>query len=410
VSELLNDAKRKKETLKHMIQQLHEGKAPDAVKGQLVRLLGSVPYNDVVEVEQELIAEGLPEEEVIKLCDIHTQALGGALDHSQAKTAPPGHPADTFIEENRALQWETKGLNKLYDLISESADQYDLKEILTEIAERFNALMDVEVHYQRKENLLFPFLEKHDITGPPTVMWGKHDETRQFLKNVLEVLSDRDSISADKMPELAETIFKPASTAIDDMIFKEEQILLPMSLDVVSDEEWYEIYQQSPEIGFCLFDPKESWKPEGIADDAVAAPSGGRVLFPSGSLTVAELTGILNTVPVDMTFVDKDDRVRFFTQGKERIFTRNRAILGRKIQQCHPMSSVHVVEKILDDFKSGKEEKAAFWIEMKGQFIHIEYFAIRDENGEYLGTLEVSQDLTEKRKLEGEQRLLDYSN
>jgi len=294
-------------------------------------------------------------------------------------------------------------------LISNSSEKYDLAETLTEIAERFNSLMDVEVHYQRKENLLFPYLEKHDITGPSTVMWGKHDETRKFLKEVLAILADKENITVEKMPDLVESTFKPASTAIDDMVFKEEQILMPMSLDVLSDAEWYEIYRQSPEIGFCLFDPQVSWKPEGILEEVVQSDASGRVLFPSGSLSVAELTGILNTIPVDMTFVDKDDRVRFFTQGKERIFARNRAIIGRKVQQCHPMSSVDVVEKILDDFKSGKQETAAFWIEIRGQFIHIEYFAVKDENGDYLGTLEVSQDLTEKRKLEGEQRLLDYT-
>ena len=392
-----------------MILQLHEGKAPDEIRGQLVRLLGSVPYNDVVEVEQELIAEGLPEEEVIKLCDIHSQALHGTLDLSQAKTAPPGHPADTFIEENRALQWEIKGLNKLYELISESTTQAELLEILIEIKERFNALMDVEVHYSRKENLLFPFLEKHEITGPSTVMWGKHDQTRDLLKKVMEALAKLDRITPEQMPDLVENVLKPTSAGIDEMIFKEEQILLPMSLDNLSDTEWYEIYQQSPEIGFCLFDPAHTWKPENLPDETMETDVKGRVLFPSGSLSAAELTGILNTVPVDMTFVDKDDRVRFFTQGKERIFTRNRAIIGRKVQQCHPMSSVDVVEKILDDFKSGKEEQAAFWIEMNERFIHIEYFAVKDETGDYLGCLEVSQDLTEKRKLEGQQRLLDYS-
>jgi hypothetical protein len=116
----------------------------------------------------------------------------------------------------------------------------------------------------------------------------------------------------------------------------------------------------------------------------------------------------LNTIPFDMTFVDKDDNVRFFTQGKERIFSRSRAILGRKVQYCHPPSSVHIVEKILDDFRSGKRDLARFWITLRGKFIVIEYYALRGEHGEYLGTLEVSQDLTEKRALEGERRLLKY--
>ena len=202
---------------------------------------------------------------------------------------------------------------------------------------------------------------------------------------------------------------KPASNAVNEMIYKEEEILFPMSLDKLTDAEWYEIYQQSIEIGFCLYDPTDKWKPEGIMLDEKSVADSGRIQLPSGSFNIPELTAVLNTIPFDLTFVDKDDTVRFFTQGKERIFARNRAILGRQVQLCHPPSSVHIVEQILDDFKSGKQDQAAFWINMGGKFIHIEYFAMRDEAGNYLGTMEVSQDLTEKRQLQGEQRLLSYS-
>ena len=182
-----------------------------------------------------------------------------------------------------------------------------------------------------------------------------------------------------------------------------------MSLDKLTEQEWYEIYKQSVEIGFCLFDPTDKWYPKDVVIKTEDIEKDSRIQLPSGTMNVTELTTILNTIPFDLTFVDKDDSVRFFTQGKERIFARNRAILGRKVQRCHPPSSVHIVEQILNDFKSGKQDQAAFWINMGGRFIHIEYFALRDENSNYLGTLEVSQDLTEKRKLQGEQRLLSYS-
>jgi DUF438 domain-containing protein len=188
MSELINSAQKRKELLKHMILQLHDGTAPEAVKKQLVKLLGKVPYNDVVEVEQELISEGLPQEEVLKLCDIHTQALDGLLDHSEAKTAPPGHPVHTFKEENRALRKEIQALERLYEDIRNAQSDDALKVLFDEIHQHINALMDVEKHYLRKENLLFPFLEKHGVTGPPTVMWGKHDETRELLKGAIEAL------------------------------------------------------------------------------------------------------------------------------------------------------------------------------------------------------------------------------
>jgi DUF438 domain-containing protein len=408
MSELIDNAQKRRDLLKHMILQLHKGEAPEAVKTQLVRLLGKVPYDEVVLVEQELISEGLPSEEVLELCDIHTAALEGQISQDGAKTAPPGHPVHTFKEENRALQWEIKSLGKLYEEVAKSTDAAKLSDALTQIRGRFNSLTDVEKHYQRKENLLFPFLEKHGVTGPPAVMWGKHDETRELLKAAIESLEKADEMDSDSAVTVMDLVLKPASKSVEEMIYKEEEILLPMSLDTLTEGEWYSVYKQSIEIGFCLYDPTDEWKPEKITEDAAKSIASERIQLPSGSMTPDELSAILNTIPFDLTFVDKDDTVRYFTQGRERIFARTRAILGRKVQLCHPPGSVHIVQKIIDDFRTGKQDRAPFWINLKGRFIHIEYFALRDKEGSYLGTLEVSQDLTDKRALEGEQRLLSY--
>ncbi len=409
MSELINNNQKRKDLLKHMIRQLHEGVAPEAVRKQLISLLGQVPYNDVVTVEQELINEGFPQEAILKLCDIHSLALKGTLDHTGAKTAPAGHPVDTFIQENRALQLEAAAINELFTEIRGMKAASDASVQLMEVRKHLNNLMDVDKHYVRKENLLFPFLEKHEITGPPAVMWGKHDETRALLKGAIETLQSTPQITAEEANSVIDLIIKPAVQSVEEMIYKEEEILFPMCLDTLSDNQWYAIYKQSPEIGFCLYDPTDKWEPAGVTDQPEKDIELEKISLPSGSLTIPELNALLNTIPFDLTFVDKDDTVRYFTQGAERIFARNRAILGRKVQLCHPPSSVHIVQRILDDFHAGRQDKAAFWINMGGRFIHIEYFALRDENGGYLGTLEVSQDLTAKRKLEGEQRLLDYS-
>jgi DUF438 domain-containing protein len=409
MSELIDNVQKKKDLLKHMILQLHDGQAPDAVRTQLARLMGEVPYEIVVEVEQELMSDGLPMEEVLNLCDIHTAALRGQISHAGAKTAPAGHPVHTFKEENKALTWEIELLDKLFDEVAHLGDEDSAGELMSQIQLRFNALADVEKHYLRKENLLFPHLERHGITGPSTVMWAKHDETRELLKAGLEALGEALNSNAGEARSVIDLVLQPVRKSIEEMIAKEEEILFPMSLDTLSDAEWHAVNQQSPEIGFCLYDPTEDWRPETITEGLETAREEERIRLPSGSLTPTELNKILNSIPFDLTFVDKDDRVRYFTQGRERIFSRSRAILGRKVQMCHPPSSVHIVQQILDDFHAGRESRAPFWIHLRGRFIHIEYFALRDDDGSYLGTLEVSQDLTEKRSLEGDQRLLSYA-
>lgn len=408
MSELINNSQDRKELLKHMILQLHEGVAPEAVRARLIELMSKVPYGLVVEVEQELISEGLPEKEVLRLCDIHTQALEGHIDFSGMKIVPPGHPVDTFKQENVELKKVVHKLDGLYKEYQPNLTDFEFEKYLNALKTHFNSLSDVDKHYRRKENLLFPFLEKYGITGPPTVMWGKHDETRDFLKKAFQAINSPGEFDRESFDKVIIDDLKPASKAITDMIMKEEEILFPMTLDKLSESDWYEIHKQTPEIGFCLYDPPFDWKPDNINMIEDSRDSSDAVVLPSGRFEQQELLAILNTMPFDVTFVDRNDKVKYFSQGKERIFDRNRAILGRDVRMCHPPSSVHVVDQIIGDFKSGKADSAPFWINLNGKFIHIEYFALRNEKGEYLGTLEVSQDLTEKRSLAGDQRLLSY--
>ena len=409
MSELINNSEKRKELLKRMILKLHAGESPDEARKELISLLKGIPYGEVVEVEQELINEGaLTEQEVLKFCDIHTLALEGHIDLSSMKIVPPGHPVDTFKKENQELLKVISELEGLYKRVSGLKDNAGVSSFFLEIKSLFNSLTDVEKHYQRKENLLFPYLEKYGITGPPTVMWGKHDEIRELLKAAMEVLEARDEISAEEAGTVVDLVLRPASNAIRDMVGKEEQILLPMSTDRLTETEWYEIYKQTLEYGFCLYDPDVEWKPD-LEESTEREDTDKDVIhLDSGSFTKKELNAILNALPVDMTFVNKDEKVKYFSQAKDRIFARSRAILNRDVKMCHPPSSVGIVEQILDDFKTGRENSAPFWIQMKGKFIHIEYFALHDEQGNFLGTLEVSQDLTEKRSLQGEQRILSY--
>lgn len=409
MSELINNSEKRKELLKRMILKLHAGESVDEVRKELITMLKNIPYGEVVEVEQQLINEGaLSNEEVLKFCDLHTQALDGHIDLSGMRIVPPGHPVDTFKRENAELRKVAEQLETQYKRIDTLKSEQEIPTFFMEMKSLFNSLMDVDKHYVRKENLLFPYLERYGITGPPKVMWGKHDEIRELLKASIELLGSPEGFTLEDAETAVKMILQPASAAVADMTMKEDQILLPMSYDKLTELEWYEIYKQTLEIGFCLYDPDVEWKPEHAEAEMTESQDSDLIRLPSGSFTKAELQAILNILPVDMTFVDKNEKVRYFSQGKERIFQRSRAILNRDVKLCHPPSSVHIVEQIQEDFRSGKEDHAPFWIQMKEKFIYIEYYALRNENGNFLGTLEVSQDLTERRALEGEQRILSY--
>jgi hypothetical protein len=334
--------------------------------------------------------------------------LDGHIDQSGAKSIPAGHPVDTFKKENLELEKVITELEQSFSKVNHIKET-DVKQWLIKVHSHLNSLMDVDKHYRRKEYLVFPFLEKYEITGPPKVMWGKHDEIRALLKASIEAVSTEGTVTPDEVATITELVLLPAVKGISDMISKEEEILLPMCMDKLTDQDWYSVYQQTNEFGYCLFDPQVEWKPEGIAISEVTYNTGNKIQLSTGSFNPDELETLFRTLPIDITFVDKDDKVKFFSLGPDRIFTRNRAIIGRDVRMCHPPSSVHVVEQILSDFKSGKESSAAFWISMQGRFIYIEYFALRDRNNLYQGTIEFTQDLTKLRKLEGEQRLLSYS-
>ena len=268
--------------------------------------------------------------------------------------------------------------------------------------------MDIEKHYQRKEHAFFSKLERHGITGPSKVMWGKDDEVRALLKELGRALREQGA-SAGEWKLVADTLAETALSAVEEMFYKEEQILLPMCLDAFTEDDWAEIWASSPKYGWCLVEPREGYRPApALVPDGLRLPSAEAIMLPTGNLSLDQLTAIFSTLPVDLTFVDADDRVRFFSEGPDRMFARSKAIIGRKVQHCHPPRSVSVVDRILSDFREGRQKVAEFWIEFHGRFAHIRYFAVHDSEGRYAGTLEVTQDVTHIRQLQGERRLLEY--
>lgn len=412
MSELINNRQKRIETMKTLIRQLHQGMAEDRVRKQLEDLLDVADYNDVFVMEVQLIQEGIPAEVVQDLCDTHTRVLKKHLDLQETPLTTPGHPVHTFLEENKELSRITLLVRGMISEIEGLNGNEDATTIMGNIHQQLNNLMDVEKHYRRKENLLFPYFEKKNLPGPPAVMWGKHDEVRTLLKATLEGFQEVNSYLASEASAFNLFSTTLVLNAIDDMIYKEEKILFPTALDLLDEREWFEIYQDSDEIGYCLFAPQFIWTPEGdyAAEENQRHSQDGRVKMPTGTFKLEELTELFKVLPCDITFVDKDNNVSYFSPGKNRVFERTRAILGRKVQYCHPPKSVHIVNQIINDFKSGKEDRARFWINMGGKMVYIVYYAVRNDKGEFLGTLEVTQDVTEIRELEGERRLLEYDS
>lgn len=403
MSELINNQQKlRQEKLKALILSLHAGKPLEVAKKEFKEAFGSITTEEITELEQALIRDGMEVSEIQRLCDVHAALFDGSIAdiHRQKDaTMTPGHPVQVFLEENTRLE----------RLIQEEIDPYLAqtgKTAILMLRVAFDRLKEIDKHYARKEYLFFPHLEKKGITAPPKVMWGVDDEIRQDIKALIDALG-RVDMEEKTILDLARQVV----TKVRDMISKENNILIPLLKETLSFYHWITIDVASPEMGWFLEAPKTTWKkteePQEQSHVRDSVSTDNLVRFDAGMLSLDQLNSLLNTLPFDLTFVDKDGYVRYFTQGKERIFARPATIIGRHVTLCHPPASVHVVEAIIAAFESGEKDHEDFWIQLKDQFVMIRYFAVRDKDGEYLGTLEVTQNIGPIRDLKGEKRLIE---
>ncbi|OLS02642.1 DUF438 domain-containing protein [Tissierella creatinophila] len=406
MSEWINNREYRQEKLKEVIQELHEGKTVDEVKEKFGKIIEGVSPVEIGQMEVQLVKEGLPIEEIQKLCDVHAAVFKGSLDEIHHPEQVPGHPIYTLKKENEALESYIENTLKVN---IEKFKEDDSKDNILKIREDFNFLWDIDKHYSRKENLIFPYLEKYGVTAPPKVMWGVDDEIRAKIKTVILDLRNYMGDKDELILKMEDCIHQ-----IKEMIFKEDSILFPMSLETLTEDEWITIYKESEEVGFAFVSPEKTWEYKRIKSQqdqekeiqTETKDISGTIKFENGSLTPEEIRSIFEVIPGEVSFVDKNDKVKFFSKGEQRIFTRTKAVIGREVSNCHPPSSVDMVDKIVDDFKSGKKDSEDFWIQMGEKFVLIRFFAVRNEEGEYLGTLEYVQNVAPIRNLEGEKRLI----
>lgn len=395
----------KKRIMKEIITELHKGLSVEEAKDRFEREIGTITSTEIAEVEQSLIDEGLSPDEIKKFCNVHALLFKSTLEKSTVKEKSPAHPIFLFELENREIEKVTGKIKE----IKNNVGTYELDGLKKELNTLFNELKNIEIHYVRKEQLLFPYLEKYGFHGPSKVMWGKDNEIRDLLKNSFEEIK---KISGkQELDKYFKANLDPLIEEVEGMIFKEETILFPTSLEKLAVDDWVEILKESDDVGYVFIEkPKEAasliQELKGAVTDEPSVKD-NVITFPTGKLEVNELMKILDKLPVDITFVDKDDRVKYFSNNKDRIFVRTRSVLGRSVQNCHPPQSVNVVEEIVTSFKEGKKDSVDFWINLNEKIVYIRYYAIRNDEGNYLGTLEVTQDITDVKKLEGEKKLLD---
>jgi len=385
------------QTFKEIVMRLHAGEPLDNLRRTFHAILKDVSPAEVGAMEQQLVAEGVPETEIKRLCNLHVELFTADSDQPQLPPLPEGHPIHTFQAENAIAEAKAAELLTVVGGIGDeraySAVRGDLKKGITDLS-------DIIRHYERKENQLFPVMEAHGLTAPPQVMWEIHDDIRAMFKAALARLDTEDRASVvEAVSEL--------TAAVRDMIFKEDSILFPMVYEAFSEADWIKVRRGEAEIGYAWVDPGQAWLPAAGAPSEERAAARGWIRLDAGQLEPEVINAVLKHLPIDLTFVGPDDRVAYFSQTDERIFPRSEAIIGREVSKCHPPKSVHVVEEILSRFKSGERDTAEFWIELNDRFIHIRYLAVRRQ-GRYLGCLEVSQDVTDIRALKGQQRLLDW--
>ncbi|HEY8390992.1 MAG TPA: DUF438 domain-containing protein [Clostridia bacterium] len=376
----------KKQVLKEIIKSLHDGTSLEKARERFIKEFSDVSSQDIAQAEQQLINEGLAIEEVQRLCDVHSSLFKDSIKNDMPKP-------DIFIEQALLhLNQENKQISNLVQKLSIQN---------TEVSDDLKKLYEIiDLHYKKKEIVLFPYLEKHGVTSPPKVMWGVDDEIRDALKEI---------ISKAKTDKPIKEELDACISRIKDMVFKEQSILLPMMIDTISHDEWHQIFPQLKDFNQET-DKKMDYNQtsqSGTASLPVDFET-DFITLPSGKLKLNELISMLNVLPFDLTFVDREDKVAYFTEG-ERIFPRERAVIGRSVYNCHPPKSQHVVRAIMQSFKDGTSDHEDFWIKMHGKYVLIRYYAVRDTQGKYLGTLEISQEISAIQSIKGEKRLLSQN-
>ncbi|AZP03971.1 DUF438 domain-containing protein [Jeotgalibaca ciconiae] len=388
--------------LKDLILRLHDGEDEEQIKIEFKEHFDNVSAFEISVMERRLMSQGIQAEEIMLLCNVHASLFNGSIEsvyEYSEEQDKPGHPIRVIKEENLAIETALDRIEKLFFVyLDEPAP--DLKHgLLLQI----DMLWEIDKHYARKENSFFPIMERYGFTAPPKVMWGVDDQIRDMIK------SFRNIIETDQLDQATE-IFDNMKYEIEEMVVKEEEIMLPMIIPFFNEDDWISIAAESEEIGYCMVQPEAKWKPERYEFNVNGVPTDkdGNIQFETGYLSVKELEKILNEQPLELTFVDANDKVKYFNNGPgKKLFPRTKNSLGREVYNCHPPKSQPIVRKLIADFKAGTKDSETLWFRARGNFVMVTYKALRDDDGSYLGTYEYVQDIENIVNIDDERRSIE---
>lgn len=397
MSEFTNNQElRIKELTKLFFAILEKKEAVKTIKNSQEIIEHCIP-SDIIYLVDELVKSNIPIEELKTGINKFLNVMSTSIKNHPYNPPKANSYLDCCTQNNVILDEKLKALRPSIRELNNSPDDKQLKESIKNDVE---ILLTFEKYFIIKENVLFPMLENHwENFRCLGVMWAFHDDIRNNLKKLIALLSDNRFEIKDFNKLIGDVFFNMYAIK-----FREERILFPYMMETIDAEKIDDLFAESLAIGFPFYTPKDLESKQ----KTVTQIDNNTIDLKTGNLSVDQIVLLFNHLPVDITFVDEHNKVKFFSTPKKRIFPRTVSIIGRDVHNCHPPKSVHIVEKIVEAFKNGSKDKASFWINMNNEMILIQYFSIRDESNNYKGVVEVSQEISEIQSLEGENKLLDW--
>ena len=378
----------RQEILKNLMLRLHAGEDKEVIQEEFNEVFDEISPYEIQLMERNLMSEGITFAEIMSLCNVHANLMGSKVNTqtSVADFEQPGHPVHVMKMENLAIRGALDRVERLLVNYLETKDSTIEKGLRRQIS----LLDQFENHYQRKEYAMFPIMEKKGITAPPKVMWGVHDQIRDLYRDFKKALNDGKETTLEE--------FQIARDEMLEMIQKEENILIPMVEQVFHVDDWETIASQSPDYGYCIVKPEKEWavkKSFSPVKEETQVESEGDIPLSTGSLSLKELNLILNLLPMELSFVDAQNIVKYYNEGngEEKIFKRTPSAIGRDVILCHPPRVHETVQTIFEQLKSKQKEKEEMWFKTEDKMVHVTYHAVWDEEGKYMGCLEYVQDI-----------------